>query len=229
MCGRYSQTADLKTLAKRFGFPEAGSRLKKRYNIAPGQLAPLVLGARRLAFFKWGLTPKWADEKTGFRMINARAETVEKRRAYAGPFKKARCLVLADGFYEWRKANAAKTPFRFSRPDRAPFAFAGLYDNSTFTILTTSANGLVKPVHDRMPVILPEGAEGIWLDPKAKAGRLKELLAPLPEDQLEAHEVSTYVNSPKNDDEKCLAPLDAIEAAAKTEPPAPASPQMELF
>ncbi|MFH1724017.1 MAG: SOS response-associated peptidase, partial [Elusimicrobiota bacterium] len=168
MCGRYTQTADIKTLQRRFGFRAEGAAFAPRYNIAPGQTAPLVVRdeARRLALMRWGLVPSWAkDPAIGHRMINARSETIAEKPAFRKPFEKRRCLVVADGFYEWRRAGRAKVPVRFVRKDGAPFAFAGLWDRwrvpgetplDTFTVLTTSANSLVAEVHARMPVILRE-------------------------------------------------------------------------
>jgi putative SOS response-associated peptidase YedK len=229
MCGRYTQTADVKTLQTRFSLQSAPAELPPRYNLAPGQMAPVIAwkGGNRMGFFKWGLTPKWAkDPSIGNRMINARAETISEKPAYKKPFAAQRCLVPADGFYEWKKVGAkGKIPHRFTLKGGGVFAFAGLWDNSTFTIVTTTANELVKPVHDRMPVILPEGLEALWLDPKAAPDKLKALLAPLAPEAMEAIEVSSRVNSPKNDDPACAAPAGSDPAPDL----APGAGQMELF
>jgi len=225
MCGRYSQSSDSKTLQKRFSLKAAPAELRPRYNLAPGQMAPVIAykNGNRMGFFKWGLTPKWAkDPSMGFRMINARAETIAEKPAYKKPFQSQRCLVPADGFYEWKKSGTkGKTPYRFTLSDQGVFAFAGLWDNSTFTIVTTKANELVSPVHDRMPVILPKSLEAAWLDPKATPEKLHALLTPFEASAMWATEVSTRVNSAQNDDLACLAP--------PGETIKPTRDQMELF
>ncbi|PCI34146.1 MAG: hypothetical protein COB53_11880 [Elusimicrobia bacterium] len=182
MCGRYTQTSDVKTLQKRFSLKAAPASLEPRINLTPGQMAPIIAlkNGNRMGLFKWGLSPKWAkDSSAGFKMINARAETVAEKPAYKKPFQSQRCLVPADGFYEWKKDPVrGKVPFRFTLREERPFAFAGLWDNSTFTIITTKPNDLVKTIHDRMPVILPEEFEEAWLNPKTSPDRLHAMLAP---------------------------------------------------
>ncbi|MFC1680090.1 SOS response-associated peptidase [Elusimicrobiota bacterium] len=222
MCGRYTQTASLETLQRRFGFRVEGASLSSRYNIAPGQTAPVLLQDRTMAQLRWGLVPSWAkDRAIGARMINARSETAADKPAFRTSFDSRRCLVLADGFYEWRKARGApKVPWRFARKDREPFAFAGLWDSWqdpdgqdlwTFTILTTEANPLVRRVHPRMPVILRRDDEGGWLDDASEIDRLQDLLAPHPVEELEGYEVSTRVNSPQHDDAQCIAPATQLQ------------------
>ncbi|MBI3297735.1 MAG: SOS response-associated peptidase [Elusimicrobia bacterium] len=223
MCGRYLQTADARTLAARFGLAKLGVELSARYNIAPGQAAPVVLleGGRRLGLQRWGLVPAWAkDARVGLKLINARAETAAEKPAFRGVFQRRRCLVPADGFYEWRRAGKAKVPVRFTRSDGALFAFAGLWDEwssaeggtlRTFTILTTEANTLVAPVHDRMPVILPEAAEGLWLDSSAKPHELQELLKPFDAAGMRAADASTRVNSGREDHPGLLVPDEPLQ------------------
>jgi putative SOS response-associated peptidase YedK len=213
MCGRYTQTADIATLQRRFGFADSLIALKPRYNIAPSQDAPVVVaekGARALRLYRWGLVPSWAkDPAIGHKMINARAETAAVKPSFKRPLERSRCLVAADGFYEWRKeAGIVKTPMRIVLKSREPFAMAGLWDAwkspegktvETFAILTTEANALMRPIHDRMPVILRKEDEALWLDPAARAQDVAALLAPIADNALEAYEVSRLVNSPAND------------------------------
>jgi putative SOS response-associated peptidase YedK len=221
MCGRYTQTIDVETLQRRFGFNSGGVTLEPRYNLAPGQEAPVVIGegTRILKLMRWGLVPYWAKEASiGYKMINARAETLMQKPSFKKSFRERRCLVLADGFYEWRKLKGKRTgvPMRFTLKSREPFAFAGLWDAwkkpdgdilLSFTIITTEANELLRPIHDRMPVILRPRDEDKWLDPDLKnVDHLIPLLLPYPSDMMEGYEVSTLVNSPKNDVPECIMP-----------------------
>ena len=179
MCGRYSQTSDTPTLLAQFDLAPSELMVEPRFNLAPGQMGPVALpadeGLPRLALMRWGLVPSWAkEEKIGYKMINARAETVESKPAFQRRFKTGRCLVLADGFYEWRKDQGGRTkvPFRYTLKGGQPFAMAGLWDSwsgeegkvlLTYTIITTSANELVGRIHPRMPVILDNRAgAGGW-------------------------------------------------------------------
>lgn len=219
MCGRYTLTVSGDALAESFELPEI-PELSPRYNIAPTQEVPAVRveqegGPRRLTPLRWGLIPFWADDPSiGNRMINARAETVTEKPSFRTSFKKRRCLVVADGFYEWKKAEGgAKQPYYIRLEDGEPFAFAGLWDRwqregeeiHSFTILTTQPNDLVKPLHNRMPVILPREAYDLWLDPGVSdADRLLPLLAPYDPEAMEAYPVSRYVNSPANDSPRCI-------------------------
>jgi putative SOS response-associated peptidase YedK len=222
MCGRYTQTVDLKKLVNRFGIEQSVSDLPPRYNVAPGQLAPIVLQkeSRALKLLQWGLVPSWAkDREIGHKMINARSETLGEKPSFKRPLRQSRCLVLADGFYEWRQDNGtkSKTPMWIGLATGEPFAFAGLWDEwrspegqmlETFTIVTTAPNKLVKPIHQRMPVILEKNSEGEWLDPKVQnVAQLIQLLKPYPSRAMKAHEVSTLVNSPKNDVRDCIRPV----------------------
>ena len=213
MCGRYSLFADRDDLAERFAleFPD-GFEWEERYNIAPSQNLLAIVQAttgNRAGLLKWGLVPSWAkDPKIGYKMINARAETVDQKPSFKKLLKRRRCLIIADGFYEWKKEDSGKQPFRFQMKTEEPFAFAGLWDRwenngetlHTCTIITTEANAVVNGIHDRMPVILPKKKEQIWLDRSIEdEAYLKSLLIPFSEDQMEKYPVSSLVNSPKND------------------------------
>ena len=183
MCGRYTLTPENKVLERRFNFYVADSvKIGPRYNIAPSQEAPVIvwdgIGEKRtLKMMRWGLIPGWARDKSiGYKMINARAETVNQKPSFKMPFRKRRCLVIADSFYEWKKTcnKKVKIPIRFMLRDGEPFAFAGLWDSwespegemvHSYTIITTAANQIMKPVHDRSPVILRKEGEDLWHDP----------------------------------------------------------------
>lgn len=219
MCGRFSQAKDLEELYNEFTFIDEpfDDIIQPRYNIAPSQLSPVIInenGSNKLKMFKWGLVPSWSkDTKIGYRMINARAETISEKPSFKKPFKSQRCLVIADGFYEWQKPDKnTKIPHRFIMKDRKLFAMAGLWDIwskekehlYTFTIITTSENELMKPVHDRMPVILPKENREIWLNPESNEAELKELLVPYDSNKMDKYRVSDVVNSWKNDLPECF-------------------------
>lgn len=222
MCGRYTLSTPADLLGDLLQLEVAVS-LEPRFNIAPMQRAPIVRadadsGQRRLDLLKWGLVPFWAkDPGIGNRMINARSETVADKPAFRASFRKRRCLVIADGFYEWKATGGPKQPFYFHRQDGYPFAIAGLWDRwekgeeeslETFTILTTSPNSVVAPVHQRMPVILAASDYETWVDPGIEsADHLSRLLVPSTT-PLEALPVSTYVNNPANEGPDCVAPID---------------------
>jgi len=221
VCGRYTQTTHIEKLAKRFRAGSRGISFSPRYNLAPGQDAPVVVREEKneIRLMRWGLVPAWAKEESiGYRMINARSETVVDKPSFRRAFKKRRCLVLADGFYEWKKEadQRKKTPMRIVRKDHEPFAFAGLWEQwqkpngealSSFTIVTTKANELLQTIHERMPVILQEKNEDLWLDPNEKdPERLFPLLSSFPSENMEAYEVSSVVNSAKNDLPECVVP-----------------------
>lgn len=215
MCGRYSLFTDYSMLLERFDIEEStvnAENYSPNYNVAPSQqiLAVVNNGSKnRLGTLKWGLIPPWAKEaKIGYKMINARAETASEKPSFRNAFKKKRCLVVADAFYEWRKEGKEKTPMLIRMKSGEPFAFAGLWESwksedgetiHSCTILTTSPNGLMESIHDRMPVILSKEAEQIWLDPNVQdAALLESLLEPFDAAKMEAYEVSDRVNSPKN-------------------------------
>ena len=212
MCGRYSLIADLGELAKRYEFDGDGLALKPAYNVAPTQDVLTVVGgeARRSGFMRWGLIPWWAKNASiGSRMINARAETVSEKPAFRDALRRRRCLVLADGFYEWQRTGSVRKPMRVVMRSGEPFAFAGLWsvwrdpDGNRIpscAIITTTANDLLRPVHDRMPVVLPRELEELWLDRSIDdPGALGSVLTPYLDDAMEAYEVSTLVNSAAND------------------------------
>ena len=212
MCGRYSLIADLGELAKRYEFDGDGLALKPAYNVAPTQDVLTVVGGetRRGGFMRWGLIPWWAKNASiGSRLINARAETVSEKPAFRDALRRRRCLVLADGFYEWQRTGSARKPMRVVMRSREPFAFAGLWsvwrdpDGNRIpscAIITTTANDLLRPVHDRMPVVLPRELEELWLDRSIDdPGALGSVLTPYLDDAKEAYEVSTLVNSAAND------------------------------
>jgi putative SOS response-associated peptidase YedK len=217
MCGRYTLASPDEIVAETFGLDEVPT-LRPRYNIAPTQKVAVVRregSRRRLAELRWGLIPSWAkDPAIGNKLINARAETLAEKPAFRSAFRARRCLVVADGFYEWAKAAGRKQPWYFHLRDARPFGLAGLWERwpgeggeplETCTIITTAANELLAPVHDRMPVILEPGAFDAWLDPGSGKG-LVELLRPLPAEAMAAYPVSLLVNSPGNDTPACIAP-----------------------
>ena len=220
MCGRYTLIADIGDLAQRFEFNGADFSYDPGYNIAPTESVLTVrnVEGREAAFMKWGLIPFWAkDPKIGTRMINARAETVAEKPAFRNALKKRRCLILADGYYEWQKTPVGKRPFRIIMRSAEPFAMAGLWETwrgpqgkvvPSCTIITTAANDYIAPIHNRMPVILPRESEELWLHPGIEdPASLTHMLAPTPEDYLHAYEVSTMVNNARNDSPEVIARL----------------------
>ena len=219
MCGRFTSTTPAEDLAAYFRVDESavGERAP-RWNVAPTDPVLSVVdrdGSRRMGEMRWGLVPFWAkDPSVGSRMINARAETITTTSAYARPFERRRCLVAADGFYEWqpRPDRKAKQPFHIRRVDGEPLAFAGLWDSwrpkkgsdegrlVSAVIVTTTANGVLRPIHDRMPVVLPPSAWDAWLDPdNHDVEALARLLVPAPDPLLEAVPVSSAVGNVRND------------------------------
>lgn len=236
MCGRYSITSPIEAIQRIFDVPERPN-LAPRYNVAPTQDAPVVRleedGARHLTELRWGLVPFWAEDPSiASRMINARGESVAEKPAFRAAFRQRRCLVVADGFYEWRKPvrkGGAKQPYRITLADGGPFAFAGLWERwidpserrpvDTFTIVTTDANERLKPIHPRMPVILDSSDFDTWLDPAHNPGDALALLKSFPEDRLDVYPVSTRVNNVANDDPEVIRREDtAADTEAKNEP-----------
>jgi len=220
VCGRFVQYSLFPLLKKEFSL-QAGVdvALRPSWNIAPSQDVPVVIndGSRRLTACRWGLIPTWAkDPAIGNRMINARAETLAEKPSFKAPFEKHRCLVVADGFYEWKKLNAGKIPVYITMKERRPFGFAGLYSEwrspegetiRTCTIVTTVSNELLKPIHDRMPVIIGRENRDIWLDlHEQNPEKLLPFLTPYPPEEMEAWEVTRAVNSPGNDSPANIAP-----------------------
>lgn len=218
MCGRYTLFTNISELQERFGFVLDAPGPEPRYNIAPTQQALAVVsdGWRRGGMMRWGLVPPWAgDVRVGSRMINAMSETAAVKPAFRAAFRRRRCLVLADGFFEWRRAGKERTPVYFSRKSGGPMAFAGLWESwqsptgeriRSCAILTTAANELIAPLHHRMPVILSAETEPLWLDPLTETpDTLEPLLMPAPPDLLDAREVSPLVNNVRSDGPGCIA------------------------
>ncbi len=223
MCGRFMLKAPIGEIADLFGF-EPGPPLRPRYNIAPSQDALILRrsddGEREPALAHFGLIPHWADDpKVGYKMINARGETVDRLPSFRDAYRKRRCLVPADGFFEWRTVDPAgkgpKQPYWIRRPDETPFAFAGIHEHwrskdasrtiESFAIVTTEANRTLAPIHPRMPVVLAPEAFDLWLDPN-RDGR--PLLAPCPDDRLEPVMIGPRINRPAHDDPSVLRPVD---------------------
>ncbi len=226
MCGRYTLTS-FDTLIEEFGLIQTSLDLTPRYNIAPSTPVPVVgnRGERRLELMRWGLVPHWAkDPAIGNRMINARSETAAKKPAFREALRRRRCLVVADGFYEWKRDGKHKTPFYIRRLSHGPIAFAGLWEYwqnadgtplHTCTILTTEPNDLMAPIHKRMPVIVERADYDRWLEPSPLPPPvLHDILGTPSSDGFEAYPVSRLVNSPKNDSPECIVP-----AAVSTPPP----------
>ncbi|MEO1765876.1 SOS response-associated peptidase [Thiobacter aerophilum] len=221
MCGRYTLTTpDLAPIGAVLGVTLPAVPVS--YNIAPSLPVPIIrVGARggyELAWVKWGLVPHWAKEpRSEYSTINARAETVSVKPAFRDAFRRRRCLIPADGFYEWQKQGTGKQPWYIHRKDRQPFAFAGLWERwqggdealETCAIIVTEANALIRPIHGRMPVILPPETYRAWLDPATPTQTLLPLLAPYSADELTAEPVSARVNNPRNDGPELIRPLDS--------------------
>lgn len=223
MCGRYTQTQSAQAIAATFDLDEVPP-LPPRYNIAPTQLVSTVLQTqhqrdRQLRVLRWGLVPSWAkDPAIGNRMINARAETVAEKPSFRTALRYRRCLVIADGFYEWQRQGGQKQPYYFQLHDHQPFGFAGLWEHwesqttgemlETCTILTTEANAVLSPVHDRMPVILPPDAYDRWLDPDCTtATAVLPLLRPYAAEAMQSYPVGSLVNRASSDRPECIQPL----------------------
>ncbi|MEC0205183.1 SOS response-associated peptidase [Paenibacillus lautus] len=229
MCGRFTLTVTWEELMTRYLIdPESVSPFHiPRYNIAPTQMVTAIINdgsANRIGQLQWGLVPSWAkDSSAGAKMINARSETLEDKPAFRMPFYRKRCLIPADGFYEWQKNGNGKQPFRIGLRNGEIFSMAGLYDTwitpsgdklSTCTVITTAPNRLMEPIHNRMPVILRPANEALWLERQTSSHphesstsileSLKELLRPYPAEEMQAVPVSTTVNSVKNDTEDCV-------------------------
>ncbi len=221
MCGRFTLTVDpgeLQTLLDLGPFLHV---VQPRYNIAPTQPVPIVKDPveRSIELYRWGLVPFWADDiKIGNRMINARSETAHEKSSFRAAFKYRRCLILADGFFEWRAEaqGGSKTPYLFKLKNDHPFTFAGLYEHKEFpeggelhtcTILTCEPNDLVREYHNRMPVMLGADARWAWLDPEADQDTLRGLLTPYPAEEIKCFPVSRAVNSPENDRPEVVEPV----------------------
>jgi len=220
MCGRFLLAVDPADMQDAFPQFIFQNQIEKRFNIAPSQ--PVLVVPNNSSFiadhFLWGLIPAWAkDPSIGSRMINARAETLSEKPSFRGPFKYHRCLIFSNGFYEWQEqpGSKSKIPFFIRLKNGRPFAFAGLWDEwhspdgsqiKSCAIITTNPNSLVSTIHNRMPVILPNGAFSHWLDPSPRSSNtLQDLLIPYPADEMIASPVSSYVNNPANIGPECIA------------------------
>ena len=221
MCGRYSQTLEVSKLIERFKVKPPSFNLLPRYNIAPSQDVPVIVNLEEpsLKMFRWGLIPSWAkDPAIGQRMINARLETLQEKASFKRLIRKKRCLVISDGFYEWKKEpnGKTKTPMRVILRSKGLFSFAGLWDSwknpegveiNSFTIITTEPNDAIRTIHERMPVILNPKHEKGWLDSELETAQALNLLNPYPSEEFYFYPVSKIVNSPKNDSAECIFPL----------------------
>lgn len=222
MCGRFVRKSTITVIEDEFDIYEVQWASEPSYNIAPSQDIACVIGngGNRLVKFRWGLVPFWADDPSiGYKMINARAETLTQKKSFVRAFKKQRCLVVADGFYEWRRLadGKRKIPMYIHLHVERPFSFAGLYENwkskdgkilQTCTIITTRANELMASIHNRMPAIIGRGGRGLWLDKEVQdPDVLMPLLEPYDSSQMEAYEVSRKINSPSYNEPDCIEPV----------------------
>ena len=211
MCGRFTLTKNKDEIAERFEIHIDPAMFSKTYNAAPSQILPIITNAEpeQASFHKWGLIPHWAkDESNGNKLINARGETLTEKPSFRDAAEKRRCLVITDGFYEWQRSGGEKQPYRITLADESLFTFAGLWESwcapdgrdvRTFTIITTEPNGLMKPIHKRMPVMLTPENERVWISDEPLE-KVLHLLKPYDEKEMYAYAVSSRVNSPKNND-----------------------------
>jgi len=220
VCGRVTLTLTLQEVAEILNLEEEID-WQPRYNIAPTQQVPVVVkeeDENHLRLFQWGLIPYWAkDPSVGNKMINARAETIDAKPSFRHCFSKQRCLILADGFYEWKREGKTRIPYRFTLSDRKLFGFAGIWDTwkspdgreiFSCSIITTAPNALMAPLHNRMPVILEQAKERVWLDPFfTDFEYLKSFLKPYPADLMHSYQVSACVNSANHDSRACIEPV----------------------
>ena len=226
MCGRFTLATPSEALQDQFPGLQVSEPLAPRYNIAPSQPIPTVLNQdlRQLSWPRWGLIPHWAkDPALGNRLINARAETLTQKPSFRDPLRRQRCLVLADGFYEWQSVGRRKVPVYIHLQTQQPFAFAGLWDRwrhprgewiTSVTLITTQPNHLLQPIHNRMPVILAPEAYDLWLSPQERSAQdledLITLLRPYPAAAMQAYPVSTQVNDPQQDHPDCIQPIEQL-------------------
>lgn len=220
MCGRYALYSPLQEIYERYLVDPFQMEFKPRYNVAPCQQVVAVVSnseENRIGYLKWGLVPGWAKEPgIGNKMINARAETLSEKPSFREAYKKRRCIIPVNGFYEWKKEGNSKTPMFIHLKDEPIISFAGLWERWTSpdgqsitscTIVTTEANEFMEPIHHRMPVILDQELEKVWLDREADVEDLQELLKSYPAEHMEAYPVSRNVNSPKNDNSSLISKL----------------------
>lgn len=220
MCGRYTLLADELEILNEFGIEQAIDLYQPSYNIAPGQNVLAIIqdgNEKRAGYLRWGLVPSWAnDEKIGYKMINARSETAHEKPSFKNLMARKRCLIVADSFYEWKRDGKEKQPKRIQVDDRKLFAFAGLWDKwkqedkelFTCTILTKEANDFMQDIHHRMPIILPKNKEDEWIaSGKQHPNEIHQFLQTIEAEKLNEYNVSSYVNTAKNNDDACIAPL----------------------
>ena len=236
MCGRFTLTSDTEALSQTFFDFDVPVNLSPRYNISPTQDIAVIantstdtvesVDAKQVEFFHWGLIPSWAkDPKIGNRMINARSETLSEKPSFRNAYKHRRCLILADGYYEWQKipSDRLKQPVYIRLKSQKPFALAGLWETwqpegmdeplRSCTIITCPPNNLLEEIHHRMPVILPQDVYAEWLaSDEQSADALQPLLIPYSDEEMEAYPVSRFVNRPTNDSPECIAPFEAIQS-----------------
>ena len=236
MCGRFTLASDSDAMNQMFFEFTIPMNLSPRYNISPTQDVAVIANTpsdtaelsetRQVEFFHWGLIPSWAkDPKIGNRMINARSETLAEKPSFRSAYKRQRCLILADGYYEWKQVpgDRRKQPIYIRLKSQKPFALAGLWETwqtermeeplRSCTIITCPPNALLEEIHHRMPVILPKDAYAEWLSPEAEsADALQPLLVPYSDEEMEAYLVSTFVNRPTNDSPECIAPFEITQS-----------------
>jgi putative SOS response-associated peptidase YedK len=221
MCGRFVRSSPISSIVDTFHVDSAAADLSASYNIAPSREILIIntSGQRELVKCRWGFLPPWAkDFSEGGMMINARAESLDRKPSFRAAFRKQRCLIVADGFYEWKRKDRKKTPYYVKLKSGGPFGLAGLYNYGKSpdgngicgcAVITTEANALVSSVHDRMPAIVPVEKVGMWLDPSCEdLGALKEILVPYPPENMEMYRVSSRVNSGSIDSEVNITPMD---------------------
>jgi len=222
MCGRFVMVSDLSDIVEEFAIDKISATVEKSFNIAPGAKVAVVIrdDLTRLVSLQWGLIPSWTRDRAGRKgLINARAETVTSKPSFRGAFTDRRCLIIADGYYEWKRGEKgrAKTPFYIHSKSRKPFGFAGIYERwaspgekqmLSCAIITTEPNELISPIHNRMPAIIPREQHRQWLDPALSGGAvLSDLMRPISPGDMVAHPVSTKVNSPTIDMPDCIEPV----------------------
>ncbi|CAN5491907.1 SOS response-associated peptidase [soil metagenome] len=256
MCGRYVTTTDADGLVKFFVLDDRDPAARTanvrwqggaNYNVAPTDPVPAVVrhdGQLVITELRWGLVPFWADDRRiGARMINARAETVADKPAFAKSFAERRCLIPADGFYEWEKVAGKRLPWLVRRTDGDPMVFAGIWSSwrppatdteadrdtrvLTCSIITTTANGVLQPIHDRMPAVLGRAVWDAWLDPQSDLGDLRQLLGPAPDSDVDRRRVSTRVNSIANNDPSLLEEVSADDPTPQGEVVGPDHPSVQ--
>ena len=220
MCGRFTTTIDLEEIARHFNISVVNGDFEPLYNAAPSMDVPVVKDSpsRQLSFFRWGLVPPWANDPViGSKLINARAETLAAKPSFRRAYQQRRCLIPADSFFEWKKDKKSKTPYRILLRNRSPFGLAGLWEVwsppgrtplYSCTIITTEANTLLSPIHDRMPVIIKPRDYNLWLDPSVQEPFvLNPLLQPYPPEEMDLYEVSPLVNNPLHNLPEVIQPV----------------------